>query len=74
MRGATESPLSHPLITQRAPTKGKCYSHESKKGTGSGTYRVKQIGTKCAGNEAGVPPYGMYCNTNRVPTLSGTRR
>jgi hypothetical protein len=31
------------LITWRAPTKGKCYSQESKKGTDSETYRVKQI-------------------------------
>jgi len=38
--------------------KGKCYSQESKKGTGNETYRVKQVGAKHADNRAGVPPYG----------------
>jgi hypothetical protein len=57
-RGATESSLNHWLITRRVPTKGKCYSQESKKGTGSETYRVKQVRAKHAGNGAGVPPYG----------------
>jgi len=54
----TESPLNHWSITQRVPTKGKCYSQESKKGVLSETYRVKQVGVKHAGNGAGVPPYG----------------
>jgi hypothetical protein len=59
MRGATESPLNHWLITQRAPAKGKCYSQESKKGVDSKTYRVKQLRAKHTGNGAGVPPYGI---------------
>ena len=58
MRGATESPLNHWLITRRAPTKGKCYSQESKKGMDDETYRVKQVRAKYADNGAGVPPYG----------------
>ena len=58
MRGATESPLNHQSITQRALMKGKCYSQESKKGMDSETYRVKQVKAKHAGNGAGVPPYG----------------
>jgi len=58
MKGVTESSLNHQLITQRAPTRGKCYSQESKKGTGSETYRVKQVGAKHASNGAEVPPYG----------------
>ena len=59
MRGATESPLNHWSITWRAPTKGKCYSQESKKGADSETYRVKQVRAKCADDGAGVPPYGI---------------
>ena len=58
MRGATESSLNYQSITWRAPTKGKCYSQESKKGTNSETYRVKQVRAKCADNGAVVPPYG----------------
>jgi len=58
MRGATELPLNHQSITRRVPTKGKCYSQESKKGTDSGTYRVKQIRAKHADDGAGVPLYG----------------
>ena len=68
MRGATESPLNHWSITRRAPTKGKCYSQESKKGTDSETYRVKQVRAKHANGGAGVPL--MAHNTDRVPTLS----
>jgi hypothetical protein len=58
MRGATESLLNHWLITQRVPTKGKCYSQESKKGMDNKTYRVKQVRVKYASNGVGVPPYG----------------
>jgi hypothetical protein len=58
MRGATESSLNHQPMTQRAPTKGKCYSQESKEGTSSETYRVKQVRVKHAESGAGVPPYG----------------
>jgi hypothetical protein len=58
MRGVIESPLNHQSITWRAPTKGKCCSQESKKGTDNETYRVKQIGVKHADNGAGVPLYG----------------
>ena len=58
MRGVIELPLNHQSITQRVPTKGKCYSQESKKGAGSETYRVKQVRVKHADNGAGVPPYG----------------
>ena len=68
MRGATESSLNHQSITRRAPTKGKCYSQESKKGkcysqeskkgTDNETYRVKQVRAKHTDNGAGVPPYG----------------
>jgi hypothetical protein len=58
MRGATESPLNHWSITRRAPTKGKCYSQELKKGVDNETYRVKQVGAKHADSGAGVPPYG----------------
>jgi hypothetical protein len=54
----TELSLSHQSITWRVPTKGKCYSQESKKGTGNETYRVKQVRAKHADNRAGVPPYG----------------
>jgi hypothetical protein len=72
MRGATESPLNHRSITRRAPTKGKCYSQESKKGTNSGTYRGKQLRAKCAEGGAGVPL--MAHNTSRVPTLSEVKR
>ena len=68
MRGATESSLCHQSITRRAPTKGKCYSQESKKGTDSETYRVKQVRAKHADNGAGVPL--MAHNPGRVPTLS----
>jgi len=59
MRGATELPLNHWLITRRAPTKGKCYSQESKKGVDSETYREKQVRAKHADNGAEVPPYGI---------------
>jgi hypothetical protein len=48
--------------------KGKCYSQESKKGTDNGTYKVKQVGVKYAGNGAGVPL--MAHSTDRVLTLS----
>jgi len=58
-RGATESPLNHQLITWRVPTRGKCYSQESKKGVPSETYRVKQGGAKLVDNGAGVPPCGI---------------
>jgi hypothetical protein len=58
MRGATESPLNHQSITRRVPTKGKCYSQESKKGMDSETYRVKQVRVKHVDNGAGVSPYG----------------
>jgi len=58
MRGVTESPLNHRSITQRVPTKGKCYSQESRKGMDSETYRVKQVRAKYADIGAGVPPYG----------------
>ena len=58
MRGATGPSLSHRSITWRAPTKGKCYSQESRKGMSNETYRVKQVGAKHADNGAGVPPYG----------------
>ena len=56
MRGAIESLLNHRSITRRAPTKGKCYSQESKKGTDSETYRVKQIRAKYADNVSLPPP------------------
>jgi hypothetical protein len=68
MKGATESSLNHQSITRRAPTKGKCYSQESKRGTNSKTYRVKQVRAKHAGNGAEVPLLAR--NTGRVPTLS----
>jgi len=58
MRGVTESPLNHQLITWRAPMKGKCYSQELKKGIDSETYRVKQSRAKYADNGAVVPLYG----------------
>ena len=58
MRGATESSLNHQSITRRVPTKGKCYSQESKKGTDSETYRVKQVRAKHVDDGAGVPLYG----------------
>ena len=48
--------------------KGKCYSQESKKGTDSGTYRVKWVRAEHAGDGAGVPL--MAHNTDRVSTLS----
>jgi hypothetical protein len=73
MRGATESPLNHQSITRRAPTKGKCYSQESKKGTDNGTFieRSKQgRNTQIMGQ--GFPL--MAHNTDRVPTLSGVER
>jgi hypothetical protein len=66
-RGATESPLSHQSITQRAPTKGKCYSQESKKGTDSGTYRVKQVRAKRTENGAEVPPLWHTILTGSPP-------
>jgi hypothetical protein len=47
-----------PPVDNSVPTKGKCYSQESKKGTNNGTYRVKQVRAKCASNGAGVPLYG----------------
>ena len=72
MRGATESSLNHRSITRRVPIKGKCYSQESKKSTGSEAYRVKQVRAKCTDNRAGVPL--MAHNTDRVPTLSGVKR
>ena len=71
MRGATESPLNHRSITQRAPTKGKCYSQESKKGVDSKTYRAKQVGAKHTNNGEGFPL--MAHNTGRVPTLCGIK-
>jgi hypothetical protein len=58
IRGATESPLNHQSITRRVPTKGKCYSQESKKGTDSETYRVKQVRAKHADDRIGVPLCG----------------
>jgi len=58
MKGATELSLSHQSITRRAPTKGKCCSQESRKGTSNETYREKQVGAKHADDGAGVPPYG----------------
>ena len=72
MRGATESPLDHQSITRRAPTKGKCYSQESKKGASSETYRVKQVRAKHADNGVGFP--FIAHSTNRVPTLSEVKR
>jgi hypothetical protein len=68
MRGATESSLSHQSITWRAPTKGKCYSQESRKGTDSETFRVKQVRAKHVDNGAGFP--FVAHNTDRVSTLS----
>jgi hypothetical protein len=58
MRGATESSLNHWSITRRVPTKGKCYSQESKKGASNEAYRVKQVRAKYADSGAGVPPCG----------------
>ena len=72
MRGAIESPLNHQSITRRAPTKGKCYSQESRKGTDSETYRAKQIRAKHVDNGAGSPL--MAHNTDRVPTLCEVKR
>ena len=71
-RGATELPLNHQSITRRVPTKGKCYSQESKKGMDSETYRVKQVRAKLANNGEGFPL--MAHNTGRVPTLSRGKR
>jgi hypothetical protein len=70
-RGVTESPLNYQSITQRVPTKGKCYSQELKKGVDSKTYRVKQVRAKLANNGEGFP--FMAHNTGRVPTLSGVK-
>ena len=67
MRGAMELSLSHQSITQRVPMKGKCYSQESRKGTDSETYRVKQVRAKHVGNGAGVPPYGTQILTGSQP-------
>jgi hypothetical protein len=67
-RGVTESQLNHQSITRRAPTRGKCYSQESKKGVDSETYRVKQVRVKVANNGEGFPL--MAHNTGRVLTLS----
>jgi hypothetical protein len=50
MRGVTESPLSHRLITQRVPTKGKCYSQESKKGV----IAILAVGAECGVLVGGV--------------------
>ena len=72
MRGATESSLSHQLITQRAPTKGKCYSQKSRKGMDSETYRVKWLRAKCADGGVEVPPL-WHTTLDRVPTLSGVK-
>jgi hypothetical protein len=71
-RGATESSLNCQSITRRAPTKGKCYSQESKKGRDSETYRVKQVRAKRADNGSGV--HRVAHNTDRVPTLSKVKR
>jgi hypothetical protein len=68
MRGAMELSLSHQSITQRVPMKGKCYSQESRKGTDSETYRVKQVWAECDDNRTGFPL--MLHSTNRVPTLN----
>jgi len=74
MRGATESSLSRQSTTRRAPTKGKCYSQESKKGTNNETYRVKQVGAKHADDGAGVPPYGTQHWQGPNPEGGGEER
>jgi hypothetical protein len=56
MRGATELPLNHQSITWRVPTKGTCYSQESKKGASNGTYRRKAGRDEIYGKWGRGPP------------------
>jgi hypothetical protein len=54
-RGEYDRPYTAQSITQRLPTKGKCWPQGSKKGMNNKVLRGKQIRAKWGVNNVGLP-------------------